>query len=75
MKTMSITLFDIKNISHFEFIPQGQTLHKVYNMETLKRLREAVSRKIPEPWPNDWILHQDNAPDHKALHVNFWPKN
>jgi len=23
----------------------------------------------PELWPNDWILHHDNAPAHKALFV------
>jgi hypothetical protein len=28
-----------------------------------------VHRKRPELWPNDWILHHDNAPDHKALFV------
>jgi hypothetical protein len=38
-------------------------------VEILKRLREAVLRKRPEIWPNDWILHHDNAPDHKALSV------
>jgi len=25
--------------------------------------------KKPELWPNDWILHHDNAPAHKALSV------
>jgi len=38
-------------------------------VEILKRLREAVSRKRPELWPNDWILHHDNAPAHKTLSV------
>jgi histone-lysine N-methyltransferase SETMAR len=28
-----------------------------------------VRRKRPELWPNDWILHHDNAPAHKALSV------
>jgi transposase len=28
-----------------------------------------VCRKRPELWPNDWILHHDNAPAHKALSV------
>jgi hypothetical protein len=34
---------------------------------TMKRLREAVCRKMPELWPNDWILHHDNAPAHKQF--------
>jgi len=28
-----------------------------------------VHTKRPELWPNDWILHNDNAPAHKALSV------
>jgi hypothetical protein len=28
-----------------------------------------VRRKRPELWPNDWILHHENAPAHKALSV------
>jgi transposase len=28
-----------------------------------------VQRNIPELWPNDWILHYDNASAHKALSV------
>jgi hypothetical protein len=26
-----------------------------------------VRIKRPELWPNDWILHHDNAPAHKEL--------
>jgi hypothetical protein len=36
-------------------------------VEILKRLLEAVNRKRPELWPNDWILHHGNAPAHKTL--------
>jgi transposase len=38
-------------------------------MEMLKRLHEAVHRRSPELWPNDWILHHDNAPAHRMLTV------
>jgi transposase len=69
MKTMLITSFDIQGIFHFEFIPQSQTVNRAYCTEILKRLREAVRRKRPELWPNDWILHHDHAPAHKALSV------
>jgi transposase len=66
---MIISFFDIKGIVHFEFIPECQTVNQAYCVEILKRLREAVRRKRPELWPNDWILHYDNAPAHKALSV------
>jgi transposase len=69
MKTMLIIFFCIKGTVHFEFIPQGQTVNQAYYMEILKRLREAVRRKRSEIWPNDWILHHDNAPAHKAFSV------
>jgi hypothetical protein len=38
-------------------------------VEILKQLREAVRRKSPELWPNDWILRHNNAPANKALSV------
>jgi hypothetical protein len=69
MKVTLITFFDIKSNVHSEFISQGQTVNQAHCVEILKRLREAVSRKRPELWPKDWILHHDNAPAHKALSV------
>jgi hypothetical protein len=38
-------------------------------VEILKQLHEAMHRKVAELWPDDWILHHDNAPAHKALSV------
>jgi hypothetical protein len=35
----------------------------------LTRLQESVLRKIPEIWPDKWLLHHDNAPAHDALRV------
>jgi len=59
MKTMLITFFDIKGIVHIEFIPQGQTVNQAYYMEIMRRLREAMGKKRPEP------LTHDSAPTHK----------
>jgi len=69
MKTLLITFFDIKDAVHFEFIPQVQTVIQTYYVEISKRLLEAVHRKRPELWPNDWILHHNNASANKALSV------
>jgi hypothetical protein len=69
VKKMLITFFDIKDIVHFEFIPQGQTFNQAYYVDIYKLLREAVRRKRPELWLNDWFLRHSNAPAHKAFSV------
>jgi hypothetical protein len=69
MKKMLTILFDINSIFHFEFIPQGQTVTQAYCVNIFKLLPEAVHRKMPELWPNDWILQNDSSVAHKALFV------
>ena len=43
----------------------------------MRRLREAIRKKLPELWKNNsWLLHHDNAPAHSSLLVrNFLAKN
>jgi transposase len=67
MKTMLRNFLYIKATVHSEFIPQGRTINQAYYVEILMRLHEA------ELWPNDWILHHDNAPVHKTLSVKQFP--
>jgi hypothetical protein len=44
-------------------------------VEILKLLRDCAQKR-PELWPNDWILHRDIVPAHKApLSSSLWPKN
>jgi hypothetical protein len=69
MRTTLVTFFHIKGTVHFEFIPQVQSVNQTHCVEILKRLREAVRRKRPELWPDDWIFHHDMTPAHKALSV------
>jgi hypothetical protein len=66
---VEITSFHIKCIVHFEFIPKRTTVNQAYYsyVEILKRSREAMCIKRPELWPNDWIHHHANAPDHKQF--------
>jgi hypothetical protein len=69
MKTMLITVFDIKGTVHFEFISQGRRVSKAYYVEKLNQVHEAVCRKRPELLPNDWILVHDNYHAHRAPSV------
>jgi hypothetical protein len=46
-----------------------KTVHVLDRAAIETGLREAEHRKMAELWPNDWILHHNNAPAHKALSV------
>jgi len=62
--------FYIRGIVHYEFVPTGQTVNRVYYLEVLETLREKVRRKRPKLFANNsWILYHDNAPAHMALSV------
>jgi hypothetical protein len=39
VKKMLITVYDIKDIIHFEFIPQGKTTNQAYDLEILSGIR------------------------------------
>jgi len=43
------------------------SINQVYYVEILKPLCEAVCRRRPELWPNDWILHHDRVPAQQFL--------
>jgi hypothetical protein len=49
-----------------------QTVNHAYYVEILKQLHEALHRKRPELWPNNWTLHHDNVPANKALSVKHF---
>lgn len=77
MKVMLIVFFDIRGVVHYEFVPEGQTVNKEYYLGVMKRLRERIRKKRPNLWANNsWILHDDNAPSHRATIVtDFLAKN
>lgn len=59
---------DYKGVVFHEFLPQGETVNKVYYLGLMRRLREAIRQKRPDLWENNsWILHHDNAPSHNAI--------
>ena len=67
VKVMLTVFFDCQGVVHHEYLPSGQTVNKEYYLSVMKRLRDAVRRKRPEMWANNsWILHDDNAPSHRA---------
>ena len=41
-----ILVFDCEGFGHYEFAPRGQTINKEHYVEVLKRLRDAVKRKL-----------------------------
>ena len=64
-----LTVFtDNRGVMHHEFLPEGQTVNKEYDLGVMRRLREAIRQKRPDLWANNsWILHHDNAPSHNAI--------
>lgn len=67
VKVLLTVFFDFRGVVHFEYLPSGETVNKEYYLSVLKRLRDAVRRKRPELWSNNsWLLHDDNAPSHRA---------
>jgi hypothetical protein len=66
-----------KGIIHHEFVPRCETVNKELYLKAMKRLREAVRRKMPEAWTNKtWMLHHYNAPAHASLLIcEFLAKN
>ncbi|CAK9811861.1 Mariner Mos1 transposase [Anthophora quadrimaculata] len=70
VKILLTVFFDFRGVVHFEYLPPGRTVNKEYYLSVLMRLRDAVRRKRPELWSNNsWILHDDNAPSHRARTV------
>jgi len=67
VKTTLACFFDHKEIVHYEFNAQGQTVNQQCYLEVLTRLWKSVRRKRCGIWPDKWILHHDNIPVHDAL--------
>jgi len=70
---MLTIFFDSRGVVHHKYAPQGQKINKEYYLEILRRLRDAVRSKRPEPWATGtWQLHHDNAPDHSSQMIEIF---
>ena len=64
------TLFDVRGIVRYEFLPHGQTVNQHVYKEILQRLLRSVREKRRDLWEsNTWLPHHDNAPAHTALSI------
>ena len=67
---MLTIFFDVRDIVHSEFLPQGQTINQQVYKEILQLLLHSVHKKRRELWQDkSWLLHHDNAPAHNALSI------
>jgi hypothetical protein len=67
-KSMLIIFFNLKGISHKEFVLAGQTASFEYYCDVLRRLNENVQRLRPQLWrQKNWMSHHDNAPSCTSL--------
>ena len=63
VKVMLIVFFDSRGVVHHKYAPQGQNLNKVYYLEVLRRLLDAVRSKRRDLWAaGTWQLHHYNVP-------------
>jgi hypothetical protein len=76
MKTTLITVLEMKGVVHFEFIPQVQAVNQAYYMGTMKRLCEAVHRKLPDRGPTFGFSAMTMLQlTWRSVSSSFWPKN
>jgi hypothetical protein len=59
---MLIALFGMEGIVHSKFVVRNQSVDSTFYEEILRRFGEAVRRKGPQQWRDDWLLRHDNAP-------------
>ena len=67
-KVMLITFFDSKDLIHYKFLENGQTVNSSFYIEVLRRFREKLCKKRPDMWQSgDWILQHDGASSHSSM--------
>ena len=70
VKVMLIVFFNIQDIVHFKFLPQGQTVNQTVFKDILRCLVRSVHDKRQILWEaHAWMLHQNNASAHTAMSI------
>jgi histone-lysine N-methyltransferase SETMAR len=70
---IDLSFFDIRGITHFEFVPEGTTDNQTFYLEVLKIHIGAVRGKRGKFWRNpSFILQHGNAPAHSLLRVSLF---
>ncbi|UYV68686.1 PGBD5 [Cordylochernes scorpioides] len=71
IKMIIIVFFDIREIIHCEFVPQGQTVNSAFYLEVLRRLKRGIAR-VRIDIKDTVKLHHDNATNYTAFIItNF----
>jgi hypothetical protein len=64
---MLTVFFDYRRIVHHSYALEGQTINKVYYLEVIRHLCDAVRHKRTDLWASrNWQLHHDNAPAYSS---------
>lgn len=72
---MLFAFFDIEGIVHVEISPKSVFANAAFLVEVLKRLRDAVKRKIPDKWKNcDSSIMTRQPLNRRFLTNNSWPE-
>ena len=69
---MILAFFDKNGLIYTNTLPRGKTVIGSYMVEALRLFMRRMNQKRPELVKDEWFLHWDNAPVHKAKVVaNF----
>ena len=67
---MLVCFYDSKGISHYEFVPQGQTVTGRFYLSVLEHVWKRIRSVWPEySSPGSWFLLHDNVPVHRVFAV------
>ncbi len=74
VKAMLVLFFDVRGVVSRQFVPRGQGVNTDEYMRHLRTLRTNVRHQRPQlHHRNNWLLHHDGAPAHRADPVlNFF---